>query len=121
MGNSSRELLEEQIIAFVADNTGVSADRLSTASRLVADIGLAGDDADDLFTAYSERFSVDLAGLDLLAIFGPEGCNPLGLIYCIVYIFKAPPDCRDVTITDLIASAEEGRWTKAPQKEKDAR
>ena len=120
MGNSSRELLEEQIIAFVADNTGVSADRLSRASRLVADIGLAGDDADDLFTAYSERFSVDLAGLDL-AIFGPEGCNPLGLIYCIVYIFKAPPHCRDVTIADLIASAEEGRWTKAPQEETDVR
>jgi hypothetical protein len=80
---------------------------VTEATSLQDDIGLYGDDIDDLMLEYSTRFGVDLT--DYLWYFhtGEEGWNIGGL-------FFAPPNARvreiPITVGMLHRFATQGRW-----------
>ena len=106
------EDLQERVLAFVSEAANVSVERLSLGTRLEEDLGITGEDAVELLSAFAERFGVDTARLDFHKHFGPEGCNPLWLLY-------KPPWLKShgaypVTIHHLIRVAEARRWFSPP-------
>jgi len=70
--------LEERIIAFTAEETGLKPEKIRLDCRLLHDLGMDGDDAVEFFEKFSETFHVDLAVLreNWRQHFGPEGVHP---------------------------------------------
>jgi hypothetical protein len=52
--------LEERIICFVAEQTGIKARRILLSSSLAQEIGMDGDDAVEFFQSFGRDFNVDL-------------------------------------------------------------
>jgi acyl carrier protein len=50
--------LEQRVIRFVARKTGLQVDAVTPSSRLLHDLRIDGDDAEELLTEYSEAFEV---------------------------------------------------------------
>ena len=103
------ESLAESVVGFVAESLAVPAERLNAGTRLEEDLGVTGADAADFLKAFSERFGVDMVGLDFHRHFGPEAaCNPLSWLI--------PLDSHQryglcpVTIDHLVRVAETKRW-----------
>lgn len=68
--------LLEEVSQFVADQTAFPLGDISPETSLAHDIGMAGDDADEFFTAFIEKFGVDpdsLHAIDFEKHFGHEG------------------------------------------------
>jgi hypothetical protein len=80
---------------------------LTEATTLQSDIGVAGDDMDELLTAYSKRFGVDLSNYISYFHTGEEGWNIGGL-------FFPPPNKRvteiPITVGMLHRFALLGHW-----------
>ena len=98
----------ERVCDIVADISGVDRHRIAMDSDLFGDIGIAGDDGEDLFLELDRAFEVDWTGLDLGVHFGNEG---LGLPLpwhlknnCVMY---EPQPCR---VSDVVRAVETGRW-----------
>ena len=51
--------LKERVNELVARKTGLKPDEFGPASRLLHDLGVAGDDAAELLTEFAEQFDVD--------------------------------------------------------------
>jgi acyl carrier protein len=96
--------LEQDIIAFIANETGTERSSVRLSSRLAQDIGLDGDDAVELFEEFGEKFHVDLTALGdhWHDHFHSEG------------LFGSSPGFMVVTITvqDLADAATSGKWVK---------
>ena len=54
--------LVDEVRLFVAEEIGERPDRVELTSRLEEDLGVTGDDAEELLTAFSKRFSVKMEG-----------------------------------------------------------
>ena len=103
-----------EVITFVREFRLERPHRLITAeTRFEADLGVTGDDGDDLLNAAMERFNVDLASeengiaqtLQLAPneyFFGPEGFDPLGISVLLRWLRGEPrPVYRDLTVGEL--------------------
>lgn len=55
--------LEERVLAFTARQCGIAVGKVDLMSRLVEDLGLDGDDAQEFFAAFGEEFEVNLDAL----------------------------------------------------------
>jgi hypothetical protein len=65
--------LETEVKEFVARITSVRPDKLAPGTRLAQDIGVDGDDGDDLMAAFGKQFGVDLSEFRTDSHFGQEG------------------------------------------------
>lgn len=65
------ELLQE-VIVFVPEATGFDLARLTADTRLNGELGVDGDDGNELLAAYASRFRVDMEGFRFDDYFGPE-------------------------------------------------
>lgn len=86
---------------------------LTRNTRLLDDLRIDGDDADDFFHAFKERFKVDLSSLDLRKYFNPEGFDPIGLSVLISKIRgKKFPKISEkpITLGDLEIAVKMGKW-----------
>lgn len=101
--------LEHQVKDFIARYCAVPDLKLSLQTRLVEDLGLVGDDAADLITAYAETFSVDQSDFAFDRYFPTAGSNPLGVI---VDIFRKPKPLLPLTVGMLVTAAQQRRWGK---------
>jgi len=107
--------LAKRVIAFVAKELGVRADRISPQTTIFGDLNTDGDDGDELLEAFGREFSVDMSQCDPSRHFGPEGSGPQALATWIVHASRSgSPEQRaglkPITISNLIRSAESGRW-----------
>jgi hypothetical protein len=97
----------EEVAAVVREQTAHRGP-LTEATTLQSDIGVYGDDMDDLLSAYSKRFGVDLSGYLWHFHTGEEGAFSIGGA-----IFP-PPNARvqeiPITVGMLYRFAELGRW-----------
>ena len=99
----------QEVIVLVAEQTGVSPSRITATTRIGEDLGVDGDDASDLLTAFASRFHVDLAGFQFARHFGPEaGWSPLYALYC---RFTGRGRTEPVTVGQLAEAAERGVWS----------
>jgi acyl carrier protein len=80
--------LEERVIAFVSEQLGVRAERISMATTIFGDLHTDGDDGVELLESFDEKFSVDMTGCDPSRYFGPEGCVPWAPIYWILIAMR---------------------------------
>jgi hypothetical protein len=102
-----------QIIEMVARKAGVRANAVSLETKLLHDLGIDGDDAEEFLTDFAHEFSVDMTGFSFMDHFGAElwwrflptffGCKPGD------YERKQP-----LTVKDLIAAAERKHWRTTP-------
>src|SRR5438067_2263147 len=73
---SMNESLTSEVIHFVAQKTGITSERITAETTLFGDLGVDGDDARELFRAFSEQFHVNLSGFQFARHFGNEGLWP---------------------------------------------
>lgn len=66
---------DREIVGMLADERGLSAEKISPSSRLLHDLGMDGDDAVEFFQSLQERYGTDLTNLyqHWGDYFGPEG------------------------------------------------
>ncbi len=107
--------LEARVIAFVAEQVAVRADRISMTTTIFGDLHTDGDDGVELLQAFGKAFSVDMSRCDPTLHFGPEGCVPWAPIYWIILAMrKGSPEERaglvTIRIADLVRAAERGGW-----------
>ncbi len=98
----------ERVSEIITEFAGVDRTRITNDSDLFEDFGIAGDDGDDLFTAFDNAFDVDWTGLDLGVHFGGEG---FGLPFpwqlkndCVMY------ETQPCKVSDIVQAVESGRW-----------
>ena len=99
--------LEQRIIRFIADRTGLDPRDLRSSSRLLHDLKIDGDDASEMLTEYAEVFHVDLSRLDFPSYFRSEP-NVLVLWFGNIAGFKP------LSVADLVRSARVGKWPPNP-------
>jgi acyl carrier protein len=63
----------DEVIRAISEFCAVPKHKISERTSLLYDLGIDGDDADDLMTMLEKRFSVDLSDLDLSRYFRGEG------------------------------------------------
>ncbi len=99
-----------QVRTFVAKYNGIAEEKLKADTRLFHDLGIDGDDGDELIEAFCEAFEIqDKSNMNLAEYFGPEGCNPFGFLYDLLFArekFRKIP----ITLQDLAKSAQAKRW-----------
>jgi len=112
--------LDDEVMRFVADFTGVKRERLSPATTLFGDLGVDGADGWELVEAFGKRFQVNLSTFRADRHFGPEGLPVWGPLvwFCLVATWpfrkrKSPEEeagLMAISIGDLVAAAREERW-----------
>jgi acyl carrier protein len=113
--------VEQEVIAFVADFTGVDQKKLKQESTLFGDLGVDGADGWELIEEFGKKFSVDLCNFRSDSYFGPEGLSLSAPFQWLWYFVSWPfrkertPEegvsMRAIRIADLIAAAQSKRWT----------
>ncbi len=112
--------IEEEVVAFVADFTRHPIERIKPQTTLFGELGIDGDDGDEILTAFMKRFAVDMTSYRGVH-FGPEGFIPWAPLYWLVLLMRSrvekpsTPESRarlvPITIQDLIDSAKAKRWS----------
>ncbi len=112
--------LDESVIDFVAEFTGVKRRRLTPASTLFGDLGVDGADGWELVEAFGQKFQVDLSEFRADHHFGPEDLPiyaPFLWLWCLIrWPFRKRQTSEEqagleaIRISDLIAAAKEKRW-----------
>jgi acyl carrier protein len=89
MNLPTMDTLETEIIEFVARERGKKPEKLQPDARLQDDLGLAGDDAVELFKSFEKRFSTDCSSLWFKweKHFGPEGGPSPLFVLCAFVVF----------------------------------
>ena len=107
--------LYDRVVAFIAEQRGLPVERLRSETTLFGDLGTDGDDGVELLEGFGREFSVDMSRCDPSRYFGPEGFYPWAPICWLVLAFReGSPEERarleSISISDLVRSAELGRW-----------
>lgn len=97
--------LERQIRQVVQEQTGLPFD-LAPAADLTA-LGVWGDDLWSLLEEYAARFGVRMDTFRWHHHGGPDGCNPLWLVFRPLWLTEHVP----IRLADLIESARSGVWS----------
>ncbi|WP_372768969.1 DUF1493 family protein [Pseudoalteromonas sp.] len=106
--------MESQVLEFISEFTGVSINKISLDTLINNDLGADGDDGADLLIEFSERFNVDISGIEKV-YFGPEGFNPFTIFFHAVKAFVdgyrgVPDKYSPLPVSVLVISAEKGVW-----------
>jgi len=95
----------QDVIDFIAKQTGMPVSQITPATRLGEDLGVDGDDASEFLTAFASHFHVDLAKFEFSRDFGPEaGWIPF---------IPLPSRPEPVTVKALTEAVEKGAWSNA--------
>ena len=110
--------LYARVKTLVAEQTGVSAEKLNPNTQLSNNLGIDGDDGVELLEAFCKEFEIqNTSEIDLRKHFAPEGCNAFGIyaeFYYLVFdrekLREEPAGDIPITLRDLVKSAEAKRW-----------
>lgn len=98
----------EQIREIISLHAGVEQSSIKLESDLRSDLGISGDDGDELFEDLNEVFNVDWSELDLGVHFGNEGSGPPLPWHlngnCLMY------EVQPCKVSDIVRAVNEGRW-----------
>ena len=88
---------------FIAAKTGLQPNAITSTSRLLHDLKIDGDDAEELLTEYSDAFQVDMTGFNFCEHFRSEpNLFSLGLGSLNRFV--------PVRVAQLVRSARNRRW-----------
>ena len=108
----------EPVLQFVAEQLRVDRSDLTLQTTLYGDLQLYGDDCDEFFPAFAERFSVSLEGLMLSDYFPPEpylGPRIVRMMARRIFVSSDPHKVAEVSplrIVDLVEWAAAGRVSR---------
>lgn len=103
----------EEIIELIIDFAGLRRNALKIESKIENDLGITGDDADELIELFIKQFNVKSEGFDSGKYFDEEGFDPIGISIFIRKLLKTPVPNRsdhDLTVGDLATWVERGYW-----------
>jgi hypothetical protein len=100
--------LEQRVRAFVREHIGWLPLDMDPNTDVVDDSGIYGDDVWDLIDDFAKRFNVRMDGFQWCYHSGPEGCNPLWLIFPPWWSRKSHVPIR---LADLVESARRQEWS----------
>ena len=100
--------IEEAVAKLVADFTG--ARRVTSERRLYHDLGLAGDDVDELFEAIQQRFGTRFEGFSFYDYFPDEGEAVMDRLERFLHV---APSRKPLTIGHLAEVVRRGAWFDA--------
>jgi hypothetical protein len=96
--------ITKRVIAIVAHNRGVKPYQIKLQADLYKDLGLTGDDVDDLFGELHKRLQIDFTEFQFDRHFTGEG----------LFIFGGSRWKKQripVTVADLVEAANSKKWT----------
>ncbi|MNN75417.1 hypothetical protein D3C81_1917210 [compost metagenome] len=110
-----RSSTAEEVTEFIARFVCTPSKGLSASTTLFGDLGVDGDDADELLAAFGKRFNVDLSTLDVGKHFGSESTWPWAFFYWLrLWSRPGTPEQKaglsPISIADLVRAAESGKW-----------
>lgn len=110
--------LEDRIRLFVSEAVGIDASRITAQTDVVNDLRNYGDDVWNLVDDFAKEFHVDVSSFRWYHHSGPEGCNPLWLIFKPWWARKTHVPIR---LSDLVESAKQQKWTVTyPENERES-
>jgi hypothetical protein len=110
------ETLENRVIKFVGDQAGVDTCCLELETTLVGDLAYDGGLGVDFMMNFADEFKVDLSQFDPDKYIPPEpGLIPAG-VFRFFGIERKPSQWLPISIRDLVAAAEAGKWKKRQQR-----
>jgi Protein of unknown function (DUF1493) len=77
----SNDQIAKRVIAIVAHNRAVEPSTINLQTDLHEDLGLAGDDVDDLFGELQKRLQIDFSGFQFDRHFEGEGASPSDFVW----------------------------------------
>ncbi|EKO50209.1 PF07377 family protein [Leptospira kirschneri str. 200802841] len=81
--------ISKKIFICIVRHTGKDLDKLSLKTCIVNDLGISGDDVDDLLQDINRYFQVDWSSLNFKEYFGGEGFSIVGFfIFLVRLIFN---------------------------------
>ena len=99
----------EQVRDFLCREWRVSPERLAPSSRLLHDLGIDADDAEEILADFSKSFGVDLSSFTFQRHFGSE--LDAGPRWVVRKIFGAAAVRKSpITVQDLVDAANRGKW-----------
>jgi hypothetical protein len=104
--------LTQQILEMVARRSGVQVGSICLETRLLHDLGIDGDDAEEFIDEFARVYGVDMAGFKFLDHFGPE----LWWRFVPTFFGRRPKDYalkRPIAVEDLVRSVERRFWDPA--------
>ena len=102
----------EQVSRFVAATTERCPADLLPQTRLLHDLGLDADDAEEFLDAFAREFHVDMSGFPFQRYFGSE--LDAGIRWCTRKIFgDRGVGKAALTLQDLAVAARTGKWETA--------
>jgi hypothetical protein len=101
--------LKDWIIQMVTERLPDRSHEISLESRLFHDLGITGDDADELLTDYVDAFQVDMTGFKFTDYFTSE--PPSMFEKWSKQNSPRPP----ITVGDLVEIAQRGKWVVAAE------
>jgi uncharacterized protein DUF1493 len=103
------EPLTERVKLFVAKETRFPVRKMSLETRLQQDMGVDGDDAEELIFAFAVEFDVDMTGFQWARHFHSEAFLSSWLFTLLHRELVEPADVP-VTVQDLVTAAETRKW-----------
>lgn len=107
------ELVQAQVVRFLAEITGTEPEAIMPDTLVNQELGVDGDDAMELLSAYAREFSVDISQLDYHAYFGPEQGATFGtLLIWLTQMLGLRPlySTRPLPVAYLVQAACTGVW-----------
>jgi Protein of unknown function (DUF1493) len=134
--------LSSSVVEFLADNFGVGQEEIYGNFHLsmTDDLGIDGDDGDELIAKFSEKYKVDFSEFEYDKYFSPEGIDIVMIPFVVLILALFIINClltlifmclnrqnplkksfstlfnkrseRQLTVGDLIVSAHQGKFMK---------
>ena len=110
--------LDTRLRVFLAEELVVTPDKIKHETDIVDDLRIYGDDVWELLEKFAKQYSVDMSSFRWYHHSGPEGCNPLWLLFKPWWARKTHVPIR---FADLVQSARQGVWcVRYPEDEREA-
>ena len=105
----------EDLVDLLSQLSGLPPEKIRPESRIYHDLGINGDDADELLRAFAREFNVDLTEFPFDKFFSDEASVSLGPLWTwlLKLAGRQASDTGDrcqITLADLELAAELGRW-----------
>ncbi|WP_291208164.1 DUF1493 family protein [Dyadobacter sp.] len=88
--------MHNKVLQFLEEVASVDIRDLDVDSSIELDLGITGDDADELIYSFAERFRVDISGFDIDKYFHSEPS---------IFSFRIESEKMRFSIKDLIVAA----------------
>ncbi len=117
---ASDESLAREVHEFFSEFTATAPSKITANSRIVEDLGIAGDDGDEMMKQFAERFNVNISGFTKWDQFGSEGGpDPVSFIHAAIDLFRKgkrkSSSILPLTVMEFTIAAKLKRWPNSQE------